>query len=68
MAIWWAAVLVEGSREPYGGLQVFDREDLLITLWDKSLMEESSWRQGVVQSCLKRVVDYTAGYKSNGEE
>ena len=31
-------------------------------------MEESSWRQGVVQSCLKRVVDYTVGYKSNGEE
>ena len=68
MAIWWAAVLVEGSGEPYGGLQVFDREDLLITLWVKSLMEESSWRQGAVQSCLKRVVVYTVGYKSNGEE
>ena len=31
-------------------------------------MRESSWRQGVVQSCLERVVDYTVGYKSNGEE
>ena len=31
-------------------------------------MEESSWRQGVVQSCLKRVVVYTVGYKSNGGE
>ena len=40
---------------------------MLITLWVKSLMEESSRRQGVVQSCLKRVV-YTVGNKSNGEE
>ena len=31
-------------------------------------MEKSSWRQGGVQTCLKRLVDYTVGYKSYGEE
>ena len=64
MAILWAAVLVEASRSSYSGLQVFVLEDLLITLWVKSLIEESIWRQGVVQGCLKRVIDYTMGYKS----
>ena len=36
--------------------------------WVKSLMEKSSWRQGGVQTCLKRLVDCTVGYESYGEE
>ena len=40
----------------------------MVTLWVKRLMEKSSWRQGGVQTCLKRLVDYTVGYKSDGEE
>ena len=51
-----------------GGSHVFDSEEKLVTLWVKSLMEKSSWRQGGVQTCLKRLVDCTVGYKSYGEE
>ena len=34
----------------------------------KSLMKKSSWRQGGVQTCLKRLIDFTVGYKSDVEK